>query len=254
MSDKKFCFGLKKSKTDPTDHIVSFNYEKIEFPSKFSLKDRVKQVYDQLNLNSCSANATASFLSLSDKTNVLNCNISRLYLYFCTRWIDNNKMLPVQDQGATLKSVFSAICQYHYIDEEKYPYLTSKVNDIPDKHIFEEAIKLNKCPITSYRQILPSKYSIKYILYKLKMPILFGMQVFSRFMEITKDNDILPMPENDELLGAHAVVIVGFDEESETFEVLNSHGSDFANNGYFRMPYSYALNPELCFEYYTINA
>ena len=72
MSDKKFCFGLKKSKIDPTDHIVSFNYEKIDFSSKFSLKDRVKQVYDQLNLNSCSANATANFLSLSDKTNVLN--------------------------------------------------------------------------------------------------------------------------------------------------------------------------------------
>ena len=81
MSDKKFCFGLKKSKTSPTDHIVSFNYEKIDFPSKFSLKDRVKQVYDQLNLNSCSANATANFLSLSDKTNVLNCNISSSYIY-----------------------------------------------------------------------------------------------------------------------------------------------------------------------------
>ncbi len=245
---KKFCFGLKKSTTDPNNKLVSFSYEKIDMPIKFNLKDKVKQVYDQLNLNSCSANATANFLSLSDKQN----NISRRYLYFCTRYIDNNKMLPVQDQGATLASVFSALISYHYIDEEKYQYLTHMVNDVPYKHIFEEAI-VNPCPIISYRQIVPSKYSIKYILYKLHLPILFGMQVYSNFMNLTKENDILALPTpNDELLGNHAVVICGFDDETETFEILNSHGTDFANGGYFRMPYKYALS-DLCFEFYCLN-
>ena len=254
MSDKKFCFGLKKSKVDPTDHIVSFNYEKIEFPSKFSLKDRVKQVYDQLNLNSCSANATANFLSLSDKTNVLNCNISRLYLYFCTRWIDNNNILPLQDQGATLKSVFSALSQYHYVDEVKYPYLIEKVNDVPPKDIFEEGIAINKCPFVSFRQIIPSKYPLKYILYKLQQPVLFGMMVYDTFMKLTKENDILDLPtRHDELLGAHGVVICGFDETTDTFEILNSHGSDFANNGYFKIKSKYLLDPNLAFEFYVMN-
>ena len=67
MSNKKLCFGLKKSKAEPIDHVVSFNYEKVDMPVKFNLKDRVKQIYDQKNMNACSANATASLISLSKR-------------------------------------------------------------------------------------------------------------------------------------------------------------------------------------------
>jgi len=251
---KKLYFGLKKSKVEPLDKLVSFNYEKVDMPIKFNLKDQVKQIYDQGNINSCSANAAANFLSLSDKMNIIKCNVSRLYLYFCTRWIDNNYVLPVEDIGCTLASVFTAISKYHYIDEQKYPYYTHLVNDIPYKHIFEEAFK-NNSPIVSYRQILPSVYAIKYILYKLQLPVLFGMQVYTNFMNLTKENDILKLPtEKDELLGGHAVLIVGYSDESNTFDILNSHGSQFADNGYFRMPYEYALNHNLCWDFYVVNS
>ena len=131
MNNTKLCFGLKKSKLEPHDHVVSVNYEKIDMPMKFNLKDRVKQVYDQKNMNACSANATASLLSLS-KTDIY---ISRLYLYFCSRWLENNMILPVQDTGTTLKSVFNAMSQYNYINEDKYPYYQHMVNEIPYKHI-----------------------------------------------------------------------------------------------------------------------
>ena len=98
MNNKKLCFGLKKSKLEPHDHVVSFNIEKIDMPTKFNLKDRVKQIYDQKNMNVCSANAAASLLNLSNT----DINISRLYLYFCSRWLDNNMILPVQDNGTTI--------------------------------------------------------------------------------------------------------------------------------------------------------
>ena len=248
MNNKKLCFGLKKSKIEPHDHVVSFNIEKIDMPTKFNLKDRVKQIYDQKNMNACSANATASLLNLSNT----DINISRLYLYFSSRLIDNNMILPVQDQGTTLKSVFNALSQYKYIDETKYPYYPHLVNDIPYKHIFEEAFK-NKSPIVSYRQITPSKHAIKYILYKLEQPVIFGMNVFSNFLDITKENDILDMPKPEhELIGLHAVLIVGFDDETETFDILNSHGADWGNNGYFRMSYTYVIS-DLSFEFYCVN-
>ena len=198
-------------------------------------------------LNACSANAAASLISMS-KADIY---ISRLYLYFTTRIIDNNMVFPVQDQGATLKSVFNAF-QYHYIDEAKYPYYQHLVNDVPYKHIFDEAFK-NPYPIVSYRQILASKHAIKYNLYKLQQPVIFGMSVYTNFLNITKENDILSLPTaKDELLGLHAVLIVGYDDETDTFDILNSHGSDWGDNGYFKLKYEYALNPDLCFEFYTI--
>ena len=252
-SPKKLCFGLKKSKIDHTEQLLSFNYEKVELPIKYDLKNNVKKVYDQQEINSCSANATANFIRMSDNKHIINSDISRLYLYFCTRWIDNNKILPVQDSGATLKGVFEALVQYHYIDEDKYKYEIEKVNSIPPLDIFQEAIHQYKNPVISYRRIMPCKYSFKYIISHLKIPILFGMMVYDNFMNLTKDNDILSLPQKyNEMLGAHAVVIVGYEEDH--LIILNSHGSNFADGGYFRMPWEYVLNPDLCFEFYILNS
>lgn len=251
MEQKKLYFGLKKSAPTPVDRLVRIcQEEKIELPSKFSLRDKVKQVYDQLNLSSCSANAAANFLFLSDK---VDCNISRLYMYFTTRYLDNNHKMPLDDHGATLRNVFNALTMYHYIDEVKYPYIVEKVNEVPSPEIFKEAIMINKSPIVSYRQILPSKYAIKYVLAHLKKPILFGIMVYSNFFKLSKENDILyPPSADDEILGGHAIVASGFSEETETFEILNSHGPNFADDGFFRLSYSYALNPDLAFEFYCV--
>ena len=105
MSDnRKLFFGLKRSKEDPKERKPSMQQcDKIDLPSCFSLKDKIKQVYDQKCLNSCSANAAANFLSLSDK---VECDISRLYMYFNSRYVDNNYMLPVEDIGSSLGAVF----------------------------------------------------------------------------------------------------------------------------------------------------
>ena len=256
MSDnKKLFFGLKRSKIDLAERKLSMpQCDKIYLPSCFSLKEKVKQVFDQSGLNACSANAAANFLSLSDKVDY---NISRLFLYFCTRFIDNNHMLPVEDHGATLRNVFTSLNQYHcqYIEEVKYPYEIEKVNSIPPREIFEEAITINKCPAISYRQIMPTKYNLKYILAHLKKPILFGIMVYSNFFKLTaKDNDILNIPSaSDEVLGGHAVILVGYDDTTQTFDVLNSHGFQFADGGYFRLKTDYALNPDLAFEFYIVD-
>ena len=92
MSEKKLFFGLKRSKPEPVDRLLCMCHDKVDLPGKFSLTDKVKQVYDQLNLSSCRANAAANFLLLSDK---VDCNISRLYMYFCTRYLDNNHIMPI---------------------------------------------------------------------------------------------------------------------------------------------------------------
>ena len=79
MTDnKKLFFGLKRSIVDPKERKLSMpQCDRIDLPSSYSLKEKVKQVYNQMSMNSCSANAAANFLSLSDK---VDCNISRLFL------------------------------------------------------------------------------------------------------------------------------------------------------------------------------
>ena len=70
--------------------------------------------------------------------------------------------------------------------------------------------------------------------------------IYSNYFGLTKEHDILNVPSApDEVLGGHAVVIVGYDDITETFDILNSHGSQFADDGYFKLKYEYALNPDL---------
>ena len=79
-------------------------------------------------------------------------------------------MLPVEDHGASLRNVFNSLREYHCdcVEEDKYPYKIEEVNSIPPRKIFEESITINKCPAISYRQIMPTKYNLKYILAHLK--------------------------------------------------------------------------------------
>ena len=53
MTDnKKLLFGLKRSTVDPIERKLSMpQCEKIDLPSCFSLKDKVKTVFDQSCLN-----------------------------------------------------------------------------------------------------------------------------------------------------------------------------------------------------------
>ena len=77
--------------------------------------------------------------------------------------------------------------------------------------------------------------------------------VYSNFFKLTKENDILYRPSAcDEALGGHAIVAVGYDDASDTMEILNSHGSSFCSDGYFKLSFSYALNKDLAFEFYVV--
>ena len=86
----------------------------------------------------------------------------------------------------------------------------------------------------------------------LKRPIAFGMSVYENFVDLDHNNYVLTEPRG-QYLGLHAVLAIAYDDNDKTIEVVNSHGLSFGNNGRFKMSYSYALNPDLCFEWYVLN-
>ena len=155
-----------------------------------------------------------------------------MYIYFNSRFIDNDKQMPLTDSGASLKSVYQALSTYKFTSEDVYPYEIQNVNRIPPKNVYDQAIYKMENPIESYRRINPCIYSFKYILNVLKLPIMFGMSVYENFIDLNRENDLLCEP-NGEFLGLHAVVIVGYDENCQCFDILNSHGVEFGNDGFF---------------------
>ena len=57
------------------------------------------------------------------------------------------------------------------------------------------------------------------------------MAIYNKFFEIT---NTLKMPSHtSEFVGNHAGLAIGFSDETQTIEILNSHGALFGNEGTF---------------------
>ena len=57
---------------------------------------------------------------------------------------------------------------------------------------------------------------------------------------------------NEKSVGGHAVMAVGYDDDTREFLVRNSWGRDWGLNGYFKMPYSYLMTAKLASDFWTI--
>lgn len=65
-------------------------------------------------------------------------------------------------------------------------------------------------------------------------PVVIGMMLRENFKELTKDDEFWN-PEAGDIAnaGGHAMVVVGYDEEKGGFEVMNSWGAEWGNDGFF---------------------
>ncbi len=85
-------------------------------------------------------------------------------------------------------------------------------------------------------------------------PFVFGFSVYDSFEsdEVARTG-IVPMPGPDEqTVGGHAVLCVGYDDSTQRILVRNSWGEGFGQGGYFTMPYAYILNPNLADDLWSI--
>jgi C1A family cysteine protease len=57
---------------------------------------------------------------------------------------------------------------------------------------------------------------------------------------------------NEQVLGGHAVLAVGYDDASQRFIVRNSWGDVWGQAGYFTMPYAYLTDSNLSDDFWTI--
>ena len=119
-----------------------------------------------------------------------------------------------------------------------------------------------------YKRVPHTMDAIKYCL-KNNMPIAFGMSVYASFesetthqtsqvtlpacchdlkqnidcpSDKTNSHDITEAEVNDIHLGGHALVLVGFNDETNVFIVRNSQGTKWGDNGYAYIPYEYILS------------
>src|SRR6185369_4893812 len=84
-------------------------------------------------------------------------------------------------------------------------------------------------------------------------PIVIGFAVYESFeSDQVARTGVVPMPKKrEQMLGGHAVLIVGYTSSTRRFLVRNSWGTEWGQAGYFTIPFGYYLDDNLADDLWT---
>tara|TARA_B110000263_G_scaffold172750_2_gene150729 strand:+ start:223 stop:1017 length:795 start_codon:yes stop_codon:yes gene_type:complete len=243
ISYKKF--GFKRDFHDCRDLILNVN---VRFDNNIDLSELYPiAIYNQSNLGSCISQCLAfiyEFDSYKQKDS-FQFIPSRLFIYYNIRKLKNTTNI---DTGASLRDGIKTFNTFGVCSEDLWPYNINKFKSKPSQMCYNIA-KYHKNVV--YKRVSQNLDIIKSIL-TLKYPIVFGFKVYTSFYNVSK-NGIVILPKADKKsLGMHCVVIVGFNDNNNSFKVRNSWGRSWGDYGYCYFPYDYICNADLCFDFWTM--
>jgi C1A family cysteine protease len=242
-------YGWLPDLPDHRDHPYSTPTETLtSLPSKVDLRSRCPPVYDEGQLGSNTASTIAAaieFCLMKQKTKVFT--PSRLFIYYNERVIERT---VESDAGAQIRDGIKCVAIQGYCSEEAWPYDISKYAVKPPQKCYDEATKHKAL---KYQRIERTLDQMNGCLAS-GFPFIFGFSVYGSFLtpEMAQTgNAHTPTPE-EQIIGGHAVLAVGYDDSRNWFIIRNSWGSSWGMNGYFTLPYSYLLDQNLSDDFWTI--
>lgn len=219
-------------------------------PASVDLRQFDAAIWDQLDLGSCTAHASAGiFAWLLNKQKLPFFTPSRLKIYYDERVIDGD--VP-QDAGSSISTSVQVLSQNGVCDETLWAYDITKFAVQPPANCYTASVA-NKA-ITFKKianEITPS--IMKQCLAD-GFPFIFGFTVYESFeSDAVAQTGIVPMPAaNEQVIGGHAVMCVGYDDTKKAFLVRNSWGTNWGLAGYFWIPYEYLDNSYLANDFWTV--
>ena len=244
----KVNFGWVKDSHDPRD--VKFKItQPHELPTMVDLRTQCPPVYNQYNIGSCTANALgAAFQFEQMKQKKPDFIPSRLFIYYNERAIEGTIN---EDAGAMIRDGIKTMVKEGVCPENMWMYIPASFKDKPTEDCYKTALNNQ---VLEYLRISPhSLYEVKHCLSE-GYPISFGFMLSESFMsDEVAHTGIAKMPNvNENIIGGHAVLCVGFDDSKESLIVRNSWGSEWGLGGYFYLPYGYVTELNLSNDYWTI--
>jgi len=250
ISQKYKKYGWKRDLPDKRDHNFEINYllSVEKEVTSIDLREKCPSVYNQGELGSCTANALACAIQFDEMKQNLENNIpSRLFIYYNERDIEGN---IDRDTGASLRDGVKCINNIGYCNETQWPYDITKFTEKPLQDCYDYARKHKSL---SYKHVQQDETHIKSVL-NMGFPIVFGISVYESFeSEEVSKTGIVPLPEKSErMLGGHAIVLVGYDEEKRLFTFRNSWGENWGDKGYGYLPFEYVCDKDLASDFWVV--
>lgn len=249
-----FKLNYKPAPQDSRDYIVKANIES-QLPETVDLSSYSTTVKSQGSIGSCTAFAGSALNEIiCAKAGSPNLNFSEKFLYYATR-VDVMKWPMNEDFGATVRDTLKAMNKFGICLESTFPYLRPdekecSFGDLPPPSAYTEAknyLSTNYANIPIGNDTCKLLNSMKTLL-KSGYPFMAGFTTYENVFN--GQNGEIPEPQGN-ISGGHAVVFVGYDDQKSLLKFKNSWGSDWGDNGYGYLPYSYVLNRNI-FDIWTV--
>lgn len=192
-------------------------------------------IRNQGQQGSCSSFAVTSVIEALGKGKK---RYSPAFLYWMAR---ESQGTPQTDSGASLYAIIKVATEKGVCQEDDMPYNADTFTLQPSESAFEEA---NNCKVLEAKTVNTNPYDIKSALED-GYPVIVAAQIFDSFSDT--NSGFVSHPSKHELSkgrsdkhGTHALVVCGYSENERVFVVRNSWGTEFGDNGYCYIPYSYA--------------
>jgi C1A family cysteine protease len=243
-------YGWTPDLPDQRDHLYAAPLAMLtNLPTTVDLRSKCPPIYDQGQLGSCTANAIAAAFEFDEMKEQLTPTTmpSRLFIYYNERAMEGTVN---SDAGARIRDGIKSVAKQGSCPEELWPYDISQFAHVPSPACYQAALHHKA---VSYQSIVPTLNQLKARLAS-GYPFVFGFTVYESFeSQAVASSGQVPMPApNEQVVGGHAVVAVGYDDSTRQFLVRNSWGVGWGMQGYCSMPYEYLTTANLASDFWAI--
>lgn len=227
MSDH--AFGWKRDRPDHRD--LLFEAEPIAAIPAVDLRSKMPAVFDQGQLGSCTSNASSAVVEYAEKKEGDKDwdRLSRLEIYYWSRVLEGT---ADRDAGAEIRDSFKVCAQRGAARERYWPYDISKFAIEPPASL-ARSDRYHR--VIEYRAVASSSIDMGSCLSQ-GYPFAFGFDVYESFENLHSQNALYNPGPNEQYLGGHAVVCVGYIPSTSRWIVRNSWGPDWGDKGHFYVP------------------
>lgn len=190
----------------------------------------------------CSVVNAIQFWYVNTLKQPTNIQRSVLFIYYNARAYKNETNT---DAGCSIENAIKGITQIGACSTPLWPFIPANVTVQPPVVAYGDASNFNQ--IFQTRQINLDLNSIKTALCLQKYPVICGINVYSSYLDyntVTTGNIPYPAP-TEPLIGGHSLLLIGYNDSTQLFNVQNSYGTGWGVLGYGTIPYKYVLNPAL---------
>lgn len=250
MNKADFGLGYRPDTGDHRDKkfTVAFAAPEAELPPAIDLRSKMPAVRNQGALGSCvghGVRAAMLFVNLKKGEKV---DLSPLFIYWNGRAIEGTTN---RDSGLMIRDGIKAVAKFGACQEADWPYIIAKFRNKP----LDKAYDGGKVDAAlSYYRVDNRNVNELRLALASGFPIVFGATVYNAIYNVSKKNNVLPMPHaNDRPIGGHCMALCGYSIEHNQFLAQNSWGTSWGDGGFFLIPADYLTNDDITSDCWVIN-